>query len=73
MVEVERRLSVVAEVEAAANLRRAARLRQAILRQAFAGKLAPQDPNDEPASALLARIRADLDVAKSRRGQLQLL
>ncbi len=60
VTEVELRLSVVAEVEAAmaANLRRAARLRQAILRQAFAGKLAPQDPNDEPASALLKRIRA---------------
>ncbi|MCK9367855.1 MAG: hypothetical protein M0P72_12000 [Metallibacterium scheffleri] len=25
----------------------------------FAGQLAPQDPNDEPASVLLARIRAE--------------
>ncbi len=32
-------------------------LRQAILKAAFEGRLAPQDPADEPASALLARLR----------------
>jgi len=30
-----------------------------ILKAAFSGQLVPQDPNDEPASALLARIRAE--------------
>jgi len=35
------------------------RLRQSVLKQAFSGKLVPQDPNDEPASALLERIRAE--------------
>jgi type I restriction enzyme S subunit len=33
--------------------------RQNILRAAFAGQLVPQDPSDEPASALLERIRAE--------------
>lgn len=33
------------------------RLEAAILARAFRGELVPQDPNDEPASVLLARIR----------------
>jgi restriction endonuclease S subunit len=39
--------------------RRADALPQAILARAFRGELAPQDPNDEPASVLLERIRAE--------------
>ena len=34
-------------------------LRQSILKQAFTGQLVQQDPNDEPASILLERIRAE--------------
>jgi type I restriction enzyme, S subunit len=61
VAEVERRLSVVEEMEATveASLRRAERLRQTILKRGFEGRLVPQDPSDEPASALLARIRAE--------------
>lgn len=60
VAEVEARLSQVAAAERQidANLTRAARLRQAILKRAFAGKLVPQDPADEPAAVLLDRIRA---------------
>ena len=42
-----------------AGLRHSAAQRQNILRAAFAGQLVPQDANDEPASVLLERIRAE--------------
>ncbi|MCO4097968.1 MAG: type I site-specific deoxyribonuclease [Gemmatimonas sp.] len=44
-------------------LKRATAQRQNILRAAFAGELVPQDPNDEPASVLLERIRAEREAA----------
>jgi len=66
VAEVERRLSVIEELEmqVEANLKRAERLRQAILKRAFEGKLVPQDPADEPATVLLARIRAEREAKK---------
>ena len=45
------------EVTKAEKLR--VRLEQATLAKAFRGELVPQDPNDEPASVLLERIRAE--------------
>jgi type I restriction enzyme S subunit len=46
------------EREIDAALRRSEALRQAILIKAFTGQLVPQDSDDEPASVLLARLRA---------------
>lgn len=40
------------------SLKQAIAQRKNILKSAFAGQLVPQHPNDEPASELLARIRA---------------
>ena len=40
-------------------LHQADAMRQSILKKAFSGRLVPQDPRDEPAAALLARIKAE--------------
>jgi type I restriction enzyme, S subunit len=60
VAEAERRLSTLDQLETyvQANIQRSNRLRQAILTRAFAGRMVPQDPADEPASVLLDRIRA---------------
>ena len=47
-------------------LSRASGLRQSILKRAFEGGLVPQDPADEPASVLLARIRAEREAKRKR-------
>ena len=46
------------------------RLTQSILAKAFRGELVPQDPNDEPASVLLEKIKAEkagLEEVKKRK------
>ena len=67
MAEVERRLSVIQQAEMAveASLQRAERLRQSILKRAFSGELVPQDPDDESASVLLERIRAQREAEQA--------
>ena len=54
-VEAQRR-----EIEL--SLKRATAQRKNLLKAAFSGQLVPQDPDDEPASALLARIRAEREM-----------
>ncbi|HET8680860.1 MAG TPA: restriction endonuclease subunit S [Micromonosporaceae bacterium] len=68
-LEVQRRITqeVGAQISTAENLNetlktarfRANTLRRSLLREAFMGRLLPHDPKDEPASELLAWIRAE--------------
>ncbi len=51
-------LADTVEKQYQAAKQRVDRLSQSILAKAFRGELVPQDPNDEPASVLLDRIRA---------------
>jgi type I restriction enzyme, S subunit len=66
-VELDRLLSQSNASEDAVGLQvtRCARLRQSILKWAFEGELVDQDPNDEPASVLLERIKAERAAAAS--------
>lgn len=41
------------------SLKSAEQLKQSVLKKAFEGKLVPQNPNDEPASVLLERIKSE--------------
>ncbi|MFC6199389.1 restriction endonuclease subunit S [Ponticaulis profundi] len=69
MAEINRRIEVIESEyqritdELAASLQQSESLRQSILKKAFSGQLVPQDPNDEPASVLLERIKAEKDAA----------
>lgn len=51
------------------ELARASALRQSVLKAAFAGRLVPQDPDDEPAAAILARIKSAAVAKSSRRSR----
>ncbi|PPS37722.1 hypothetical protein ACTACM_07615 [Pseudomonas fragariae (ex Marin et al. 2024)] len=61
LTEVENCYELIRRQEDAAefSIKQSAAQRQNILRAAFTGQLVPQDPSDEPASVLLARIRAE--------------
>ncbi|MEQ1938041.1 hypothetical protein ABMA46_07295 [Mesorhizobium sp. CN5-321] len=80
--EIDQQLAIAGWIEAAfAKIDRLAseatsarklidRLDQAVLAKAFRGELVPQDPDDEPASVLLERIRAERGaVPKTKRGR----
>lgn len=63
---IESRLSVCdhLEQEIERALLQSEALRQSILKKAFEGRLAPQDPGDEPAGELLRRIKAEVGQGK---------
>ena len=63
--ELESKLSEADQLELTLTtaLQQSEALRQSILKKAFSGQLVPQDPTDEPAASLLARIKAEQSAA----------
>lgn len=68
---IEEELNAADEAEALLHAQHAAAvtLRQSILHAAFSGRLVPQDPADEPAAALLARLRTAPAAARPPRAR----
>ena len=68
-MNVIRENSIIDKIEKTVEieLKRAQSLKQAILNCAFKGKLVPQNPNDESASALLERIKAEKEKSKKHK------
>jgi type I restriction enzyme S subunit len=66
---VDELLSVArhSELDVHRSTERLTRLRQSILKWAFEGKLVDQDPNDEPVSVLIERIKADREAKATER------
>jgi len=63
--QIEARFAAIERLREAWQLAQqsAQKLDEAVLAKAFRGELVPQDPNDEPASVLLERIRAEREAA----------
>ncbi len=61
IAEIESQFSIIENLEQTINdgISKSESLRQSILKKAFEGKLVAQDPNDEPASELLKRIKVE--------------
>ena len=59
--QIERGVPLIEHNEKIINFmfKKLSNIRSSILKQAFQGKLIPQDPNDEPASELLKRIKLE--------------
>ncbi|HPB90941.1 MAG TPA: restriction endonuclease subunit S [Rugosibacter sp.] len=68
VAELESKLSEANQLDQTLTiaLQQAEALRQSILKKAFSGQLVAQDPNDEPAAALLARIKAQRTSANQK-------
>ena len=57
---------IVTEKDITNQLNKAETLRQSILEKAFSGQLVLQDPNDEPASELLTRIKSEKETVQAK-------
>ena len=66
MTKLQHGLSLIKNVDDNVNfmLDQLDTLRSTILKQAFEGKLVPQDPNDEPASELLKKVQLKIEESK---------
>lgn len=58
------------EAKVSASQKRIDTLTQSLLTKAFRGELVPQDPNDEPATVMLERIRAKKTKTSARRRKI---
>lgn len=69
--EIRRRLMSIAKIGKLVHAMegRLSQLDEAVLAKAFRGELVPQDPNDEPASVLLERLRAEAAAAPAKPGR----
>ena len=67
--QIEEAFSIAEAVEVTcqSELARSMSLRQSILKSAFTGQLVTQDPDDEPANELLARIRAEREATPTKK------
>jgi len=70
-IELDTRISETDQLDQTITtaLQQAEALRQSILKKAFSGQLVPQDPNDESASELLARIRVEKAASSKVKGK----
>ena len=73
VLEIERQMSILDDLDAsvAMSLEKVDRLRSAVLAHAFRGQLVQQDPCDEPAAALLERIKVVRNESGFKQHRLQ--
>ena len=69
VAQIENCLAITSKFEVISNnnFNQIDYLNQSILAKAFRGELVEQDPNDEPASVLLDRIRAELQAQEGKK------